>query len=207
MTKKSSIFNKMGPNSLSSSFWFLKVLWFHICATLKLGLVTWSFDKKIFWQNIFSVSKKSSKNRSVMFFKVLGAHRTCAPWYIILLPLCDKIKKPATPDFFKDLSFHVSFHVKFGIMRCCDFSINNPQNSCFVKWLLMWNITFWVKYSIKKSFEYFVKTQKIVWQKIASLLVARESNGFHLKSIQIFKGDFKKTLALLCSIDCHLMIC
>ena len=35
-------------------------------------------------------------------------------------------------------------------MGCCDFSINNPQNSCLVTWLLTWNITFWVKYSIKK---------------------------------------------------------
>ena len=36
------------------------------------------------------------------------------------------------PDFFKDVSFHVSFHVKFGYMRFCDFSINNPQNTCLV---------------------------------------------------------------------------
>ena len=43
--------------------------------------------------------------------------------------------------------FHASFHVKFGYMRCCDFSINNPQNTCLVTWLLTWNITFWVKYS------------------------------------------------------------
>ena len=35
-------------------------------------------------------------------------------------------------------------------MGCCDFSINYPQNSCLVTWLLKWNITFWVKYSIKK---------------------------------------------------------
>ena len=26
----------------------------------------------------------------------------------------------------KDVSFHVSFHDKFGYMGCCDFSINNP---------------------------------------------------------------------------------
>ena len=25
-----------------------------------------------------------------------------------------------SPDFFKDVSFHVSFHVKFGNMGCCD---------------------------------------------------------------------------------------
>ena len=37
-----------------------------------------------------------------------------------------------SPDFFKDVSFHVSFHVKFGNMGCCDFSINNPQNRCLV---------------------------------------------------------------------------
>ena len=37
-----------------------------------------------------------------------------------------------TPDFFKDVSFHVSFHVKFGYMECCDFSTNNPQNTCLV---------------------------------------------------------------------------
>ena len=55
-----------------------------------------------------------------------------------------------SPDFFKDVSFHVSSHVKFGNMGCFDFSINNPQNSCLVTWLLMWNVTFWVKYSIKK---------------------------------------------------------
>ena len=36
-------------------------------------------------------------------------------------------------------------------MGCCDFSINNPQNSCLVTWLLTWNITFWVKYSIKNQ--------------------------------------------------------
>ena len=34
-------------------------------------------------------------------------------------------------------------------MRCCDCSINNPQNSCLVTWLLTWNIIFWVKYSLK----------------------------------------------------------
>ena len=34
--------------------------------------------------------------------------------------------------FFKDVSFHVSSHVKFGYMGCCDFSINNPENTCLV---------------------------------------------------------------------------
>ena len=56
-----------------------------------------------------------------------------------------------SPNFLNDVSFHVSFHVKFGYMGCCDFSINNPQNTCLVTWLLTWNITFWVKYSVKKS--------------------------------------------------------
>ena len=36
------------------------------------------------------------------------------------------------PNFFTDVSFHVSFHVKFGNMGCCDISINNPQNSGLV---------------------------------------------------------------------------
>ena len=35
-----------------------------------------------------------------------------------------------SPDFFKDVSIHVLFHVKFGCMGCCDFSTNNPQNTC-----------------------------------------------------------------------------
>ena len=56
-----------------------------------------------------------------------------------------------SPNFLKDVSFHVSFHAKFGYMGCCDFSINNPQNTCLVTWLLTWNITFWVQCSIKKS--------------------------------------------------------
>ena len=56
-----------------------------------------------------------------------------------------------SPTFLKDLSFHVSFHVIFGYMRCCDFSINNLQNTCLVTWLLTLNITFRVKYFIKKS--------------------------------------------------------
>ena len=37
-----------------------------------------------------------------------------------------------TPNFFKDESFNISFHVKFGYMGCCDFSINNPQNTSLV---------------------------------------------------------------------------
>ena len=48
------------------------------------------------------------------------------------------------PIFWK--MYHVLLHVKFGNMRCCDFSNNNPQNLCLVAWLLPWNITFWVKY-------------------------------------------------------------
>ena len=31
-----------------------------------------------------------------------------------------------SPNFFKAVSFHVSLYVKFGNIRCCDFSINNP---------------------------------------------------------------------------------
>ena len=61
-----------------------------------------------------------------------------------------KLATIQSPNFFKGVSFHVSFHVKFGNMRCCDFNINNPQNSCLDTWLSTWNITFWVKYSIKK---------------------------------------------------------
>ena len=37
-----------------------------------------------------------------------------------------------SPGFFKEVSFHVPFHVKFGNLRCYDFSANNPQNSCLV---------------------------------------------------------------------------
>ena len=36
------------------------------------------------------------------------------------------------PVFLKDVSFHVSFNVKFGYMGSCDFSITNPQNTCLV---------------------------------------------------------------------------
>ena len=46
-----------------------------------------------------------------------------------------------SPNLIKGVSFHISFHVKFGNMRFCNFSINNPQNSCLVTWLLTWNIT------------------------------------------------------------------
>ena len=52
--------------------------------------------------------------------------------------------------------YHFMFHFMsslvqnwFGNMGCCDFSINNPQNTCLVTWLLTWNITFWVKYSLR----------------------------------------------------------
>ena len=34
------------------------------------------------------------------------------------------------------------------------YNIDNPHNSCLVTWLLAWNITFWVKYSIKKLGDY-----------------------------------------------------
>ena len=90
-------------------------------------------------------------------------------FWFFFLQLIKKLKVDSevyvfqSPDFFKDVSFHVSFHVKFGNLRCCDFSINNPQNSCLVMWLLTWNIIFWVKYSIKNGWIYrkgmsFVKT-------------------------------------------------
>ena len=36
-------------------------------------------------------------------------------------------QKRQTHNFSKDVSFNVSFHVKFGYMECCDFGINNPQ--------------------------------------------------------------------------------
>ena len=63
---------------------------------------------------------------------------------------CISIGPKLSPDFFIDVSFHVSFYIKFGYMGCCDFSSNNPQNTCLVTWLLTWNVTFWVKYSIKR---------------------------------------------------------
>ena len=43
--------------------------------------------------------------------------------------------------WFFHVTFHVSFDVKFGYMGFCDFSTNNPQNSCLVTCLLAWNIT------------------------------------------------------------------
>ena len=36
-----------------------------------------------------------------------------------------KFKKKFSPDFFKDASFPVSFHIKFGYMGCFDFSNDN----------------------------------------------------------------------------------
>ena len=72
-------------------------------------------------------------------------------WSFLLGKFVSTEEEILSTDFFKDVSFHVSFHVKFGNMRCCDFSINNPQNTCLVTWLLTWNIIVWVKYSIKKS--------------------------------------------------------
>ena len=49
-----------------------------------------------------------------------------------ILLILRNFQNPLSPDFFKDVSFHVSFHAKFGYMGCCDFSINNPQNTCLV---------------------------------------------------------------------------
>ena len=63
-------------------------------------------------------------------------------------------------NFLKDVTihflFHVLFHVKFGYIGCFDFSIN--------MWLLIWNITFWVKYSIKN----WVTTLRIVSPTLSS---------------------------------------
>ena len=36
-----------------------------------------------------------------------------------------KFKNKFSPDFFKDVSFPVSFHIKFGYMGCFDFSNDN----------------------------------------------------------------------------------
>ena len=52
-----------------------------------------------------------------------------------------------SPNFFKDVSFHVSFHVKFGNMGCFDFSINNPQH-------MFGYVTFKVKYYILSQIFY-----------------------------------------------------
>jgi hypothetical protein len=42
------------------------------------------------------------------------------------------LSTPAPQSFLLDVSFHVSFHVKFGYMGWCDFNINNSQNTCLV---------------------------------------------------------------------------
>ena len=60
-----------------------------------------------------------------------------------------------SPDFFKDVLFHVSFHVKFGNMGCCNFSIANPQNTCLVtQGGLLGYVTFNVKYYILSQIFY-----------------------------------------------------
>ena len=51
---------------------------------------------------------------------------------IKLLYSISKHNAGLSTDLLEDVSFHVSFHVKFGYMGCCDFSINNPQNTCLV---------------------------------------------------------------------------
>ena len=48
-------------------------------------------------------------------------------------------------------------------MGCWDYSINNPQNTSLISWLLTWNITFWVKYSIKKSGDFLCSRLYIVF--------------------------------------------
>ena len=74
--------------------------------------------------------------------KVAGTHtllitqcREVLHFHQIVCVICDAIGSldwSLLPEFFKDVSFHVSFRVKFGNMRCCNFSINNSQNSCLV---------------------------------------------------------------------------
>ena len=55
------------------------------------------------------------------------------------------------PIFLK--TYHFMFHFMSSLVTwdvVILVHINNPQNTCLVTWLLMWSITFWVKYSIKK---------------------------------------------------------
>ena len=73
--------------------------------------------------------------------------RIFSSFFLFLLPLATWTTKHVfvqknTIVFFKDISFHVSFHVKFGYVGHCDFSINNPQNTCLVMWILTWNILY-----------------------------------------------------------------
>ena len=117
--------------------------------------------KRVWNQNFYGRKIRSAFVHDIipdLVFKDLGKFSLRATHTKIITGV---LIKPCgvSPDFFKAVSFHVvywplecnhQFHVKFGNMRCCDFSINNPQNSCLVTWLLAWNITFWVKYSIKK---------------------------------------------------------
>ena len=53
------------------------------------------------------------------------------------------------PNFFTDVSFHVSFHVKFGNMGCYDFSINNRSSQ-----LSFGYVNFNVKYYILSQIFY-----------------------------------------------------
>ena len=106
-----------------------------------------------------------------------------------------------SPDFFKDVSFHVSFHVKFGYMGCCDFSINNPQNTCLVTWLLMWNITFWVECSIKKigwEVATSASCHRCCWQALFSKISARP-RSWGLTSC----GDPVALLLVKTSLTCY----
>ena len=99
-----------------------------------------------------TVSYTKSENVKIIFLwneaKLVNTkHQNIILWHSTFWQnIAKKFKNnKQSPNFFKDVSFHVSFHVKFGNMRCCDFSINNPQNSCLVTWLLTWNITFCVQ--------------------------------------------------------------
>ena len=108
--------------------------------------------KRVWNQNFYGRKIRSAFVHDIipdLVFKDLGKFSLRATHTKIITGVLIKPCR-VSPDFFKAVSFHVSFHVKFRNMRCCDYSINNPQNSCLVTWLLTWNITFWVKYSIKK---------------------------------------------------------
>ena len=58
--------------------------------------------------------------------------KTLIDFYLVVERVISHRFSIHSPNFFKDVSFHVSFHVKFGNMGCCDFSIDNSQNTCLV---------------------------------------------------------------------------
>ena len=59
-----------------------------------------------------------------------------------------------SPEFFKDVSFHVSCYVKFGHMGCCDFGINNPQNLCLVTFNMKYYILSQIFYRVGDVVQY-----------------------------------------------------